>query len=62
MPSSRDLFRNEGNRRCLIGGYKCQCCGPTTPKARRRLRREVRRVLRQRFKIDAIKETKESDA
>lgn len=46
-----DDFKQESEKRCGPGGFKCRCCGPKR-KDRPKHRRAVRRVLKSNIKTE----------
>jgi len=41
-----DTFKKQMNKRCGVGGMKCQCCNPYKGKDKPKLNRAVRRTIK----------------
>jgi hypothetical protein len=50
-----DIFRQEMNSRCGIGGLKCYCCNVYHGKERKLISRSVRRVQKDRLNKELFK-------
>ena len=51
-----DKFNKVSNKECGPGGLKCSCCGPAPGKDRKKLRRRVRRRLKEITRKEIVNE------
>jgi hypothetical protein len=51
---TKDAFKKAMTHKVGVGGYHCECCGPTDTAAKKKLRRIARRILKAAMKNEGL--------